>query len=168
MEIHQIITKEQYRDIQTFYFYRKRHRGVLFALVAFIGISIGVINIVSTGSVSIGAVVFILAPFIAYPLTNVRISDVVSNLYEKDIKEWYITIMPTMIEARTDKNKTGLKLPSAMWMRAYELKSVILLYFNTNQFITISKNELSPEKLMEVKGIIYDVLGRKFHLKKAK
>lgn len=168
MEIHQIISKEQYREIQKFCFYKKHNQYIFYILTGLFLIAMGVVNIVTEKNVSVGAIVFIMIPFIIFPLTNIRINDVVSKLYEKDIREWYITINKDMIEAKLDNKKQGLKLPSKMWLKAYELNSIILVYFNSNQFISISKKELSKEQLMEVKGILYDTLGRKFHLKKAK
>ena len=168
MEISEYITKEQYREIQTFYFYKKRHRVFFIALIAFLGIGIDVINIVSTKSLSVGAVVFMVAPFITIPLTNYRIKSAVDGLYERDIKEWLITITENSIEAKPNKSSKGLIVAATDWKKAYELKSVILLYFSSNQFITISKSNLSDEGLMKLKGIIYDVLGNRFHLRKKK
>lgn len=165
MKIKETISKEEYKEVQTFYFYNKCKYGFWIVLGTIFCYGVSIINIISSRELSIGCIVFMLIPIISILLTNRKINSVVEKLYDKDIKEWEFDITKDYISARPAGSKQFVKVNSRDWYRAYELKSVIILYFNIHQFFTISKNVLNDDELMEVKGYIYDRLGNKFKLK---
>lgn len=168
MKISEEISKKEYREIQRFNYFVKQNNGKWILGGGICGITIAMINIISSGKVSVGAIVFICFPFVAALLSLLRINALSDKLYEKDINKWTIEITDDYIAAKPDNMKQTIKIKSDDWYRAYELKSVILLYFNKNQFFTLCKKEFSKEELMEVKGMIYDKIGSAFKVRTQK
>jgi len=160
--VNEEITKEEYLEIQRFYFYKKSHRLLWIVVLSLFCFFMVGINIYSTKNIQIGTVFITLVPFLSVILTELRIRQLVNTLYKNDIRTWKIEMDQEKINAFLNDGKHPLTLDKTLWKKAYELKTVILIYFTKEQFLTICKKDISREELIAIKGFLYNVMYSNF------
>jgi len=159
------ISFDNYIEIQRFYFYKKKHRLWWIILLSVLCILISGVNILATRRVSVGAVFFLLLPIFSIIATELNIIRVCKSMFAQDAKKWHIEVEKDCVRAKMEGMTQTLKIHFSLWRIAYELDSVILLYFGDFQYITIVKDAVSPEELVFIKGVLYDKLFGNFKLK---
>ncbi len=168
IKIEQNVSKEQYYEIQKFFFYKKKHMTFYIAFITICGILAAYSDIAIRKEIPWFGMVLILLGVITVIATNIRLKKIAELMYEMDITEWIITVEPEKLSMMAKNMTVPMTLKASSLVSAYELNSVILVYFAREQFVTICKDQMSSEELKQVKGILYDILHNKFKLKRIK
>ena len=168
IKIEENITKDEYYEIQKFYFYKKKKMMWYVVFVAVCGILAIIADLVFRQTITWGGVIMLALAACSVMMTNSRIKKVVNTMYDMDIKEWEITVSHEKLTMKAKRMTVPMTLKASQLRCAYELKNVILVYFAKEQFVTISKATLTKDELKELKGILYDILDKKFKFKAEK
>lgn len=161
------ISLEEYTDIQKWFFMKKKKMDYYLAAVVLLGIAIMLYSIFVRNTYYGTQWAIILAPFVYRPFCIAKIKRLAKKSYEKDITKWEIDIENNMIKARPKDETTYTSSRIRDIYMVYELKSVLLIYFNRDLFITISKKACKDDDYMKIRAMLYDGMdSRRVHFRR--
>ncbi len=161
------ISLEEYQEIQTWFFMKKKKMDYYLLGISLCGIAIMLYTMLVRHVYYGTQWIIILLPIIYRPITLRKIKKLAKQSYENDTTEWKIEIKNHDIKATPKGDTVYTMIKYSDIFMVYELKSVMLIYFNKDFFVTVAKKDIKEEDYMKLREELYDLLGeRRVHLKK--